>query len=202
MLGRRVLLFGVLAGWFTGVVPAIAKTPDEISVGDFALMVASRLGSAEGTGPLAAARAGEILGKIGANSAPRASSPLTEQDAVEFFRPFGITLQSRHPGEILGRSRASALLGIFGSTLSAQGGQADHLSRMVKQIAAGPVGFDDLTPLDCQSLVPSSPCGGGGQTSCNPCMDCCLNQLGLTGKDCGQLCQKKNLIVSPTDPTP
>ena len=204
MLRRRVLLLSVLAGLFMGAMPVgdSAKAPDEISVGDFAVMLASRLGSVEARGPLTPAQAAEILTRHGVKGVTTVASPLTEQDAVEFFRPFGITLQSRRPQEALGLERAAALLGVFGSTLSAKAGHAANGARIKSQLGGGPVTFDDLTPLDCQSLVPPSPCGGGGQDSCNPCMDCCKNQLGLTGKDCGQLCQKKNLVITPTDPTP
>jgi hypothetical protein len=204
MLRRRVLILGLLAGLFMGAMPVgdSAKARDEISVGDFAVMVAARLGSVKAGESLTSAQASDILVKRGVRAAAHPSSPLTEQAAVEFFRPFGITLRSGRPQETIEPDRAAALLNVFGSTLSGKDSQADHVARMVRQLAGGTVGLDDLTPLDCQSLVPPSPCGGGGQPSCNPCMDCCKNQLGLSGKDCGQLCQKKNLIVSPTDPTP
>lgn len=204
MLRLRVLFLGVFAGLFMGAMPLSdpAKSPDEISVGDFAVMLAGRLGSVEASGPLTPAQATEILTRQGVKTATSVSSRLTEKDAVEFLRPFGITLRSRRPQEPLGLERAAALLGIFGSTLSAKASQADHVSGIVKHLAAWPGTLDELTPLDCQSLVPPSPCGGGGQDSCNPCMDCCKDQLGLTGKVCGHLCQKKNLIVTPTDPTP
>ena len=204
MLRRRVLLLGVLAGLFMGAMPVgdSAKARDEISVGDFAVMIASKLSPTEAEGPLTPAQAAEILARHGVKGATTVSSPLTEKDAVEFFRPFGITLQSRRPQEALGLDRAAALLSVFGSTLSAKASHAANGARIERQLGGGPITLDEITPLDCQSLVPPSPCGGGGQPSCNPCMDCCLNQLGLTGKDCGHLCQKKNLVVTPTDPTP
>jgi len=203
MLRSRVLLLSLAAGLFMGAMPLSdpAKAPDGISVGDFAVMVASKLGPAEAREPLTPAQAAEILARHGFNGAAKFSSPLTEKDAVEFFTPFGITLRSRRPQEALGLERAAALLRVFGSTLSAKASLAAHGARIQNQLGAS-LALDDLTVLDCQSLVPPSPCGGGGQDSCNPCMDCCKNQLGLTGKDCGQLCQKKNLIVTPTDPTP
>ena len=199
---RRVLSVGFLACLLT-LSTLLAGTPapsGTISVGDFAVLVAAKLDSSRGT--LSPALAVDVLRKHGLKVTSDLTSPLTEKEAAGMFGQLGIVLQTDHPENLLNRERAANLVGIFGGNLASAGDRIDATlnSKSAAGGAAPPI--IETTPLDCQSLPrPPAPCSGP-QSVCNPCMDCCKNQLGLTGKTCGKLCQKKNLVVSPGEPTP
>lgn len=200
---RRVLFVGILACALslTTLLAAAPVPSDGLSVGDFAVMVASKVQNGDTTA-LTQEAASNLLKKHGVKIAGDLNSPLTEKEAANVFGQLGIVLQTDHPESILSRERAASLVGIFGSNLASasERGTGTFNARTGSTTEAAP--SLDTTPLDCQSLPrPPAPCVGP-QSVCNPCMDCCKNQLGLTGKVCGRLCQKKNLVVSSSEPTP
>ena len=117
------------------------------------------------------------------------------------FRQFGISLQTQAPDDLLDPERAASLIGIFGANLASLGARNDAIPAF--QTSASTPGMpttEDLTPEYCQTLWPLPDCKT--QVECNPCMYCCNKLLALNGKVCGHLCQKKNLIVSASEPTP
>jgi hypothetical protein len=202
MDSRRVLFVGSLcfALSLTALLAAAPVPSDGMSVGDFAVMVASKI--QDDNVALTPEAASNLLRKHGVKFGADLNSPLTEKEAAGMFGQLGIVLQSDHPESVLSRDRAASLVGIFGSSLATVGERTtgSFSARTTGTSAAVP--SVETTPLDCQSLPrPPAPCSGP-QSVCNPCMDCCKNELGLTGKVCGRLCQKKNLVISPGEPTP
>ncbi|HEV8335118.1 MAG TPA: hypothetical protein VGR67_01710 [Candidatus Polarisedimenticolia bacterium] len=204
-MGRRRIL---LAGFFVSLLALttlLAGSPaptSQISVGDFAVLVASKIDSSDTSKPLTPGVAADILRKHGLKVSSELNSGLTEKDAADLFAQLGISLQTEHPENILNHERATRLIEIFGSNLAAAGEKGTTSFASKTSGATLNAASLDTTPFDCQSLPrPPAPCSGP-QSVCNPCMDCCKNQLGLTGKTCGRLCQKKNLVVSPEEPTP
>src|SRR5436309_4572524 len=121
MTRSKFLLFGLLACLVTvTLVPAAPTTAQgSLTVGDFAALVASRMNPDGVARPVDTASAAEFLRKSGIKLKADLSSPLTEADAADLFHQFGITLQVGQPGTLLTRDRAEALVGIFGSTLTA-----------------------------------------------------------------------------------
>ncbi|HEV8375579.1 MAG TPA: hypothetical protein VGR38_05015 [Candidatus Polarisedimenticolia bacterium] len=201
---RRVLLVGFLACLLTlSTILAGAPAPaSSISVGDFAVLVAAKLDAENSQAALTPDSAAEILKKHGVKMTADLSSSLTEKDAVGLFGQLGIVLQTEHPESLLSRERAASLVGIFSSNLASTGDRTGSTFNARAEGTGASTPSIETTPLDCQSLPrPPAPCSGP-QSVCNPCMDCCKNSLGLTGKTCGKLCQKKNLVVSPGEPTP
>jgi hypothetical protein len=202
MHSRRVIFVGFLAGLLT-LTTLLAGAPaptDSITVGDFASLVAAKVAEFEGTPSPAVAA--DILKKHGVKLNSDLTSPLTEKEASEIFGQLGIVLQTSHPEDVLTRGRADNLVGIFASSLTAAGDKFDANLNLKSSGGAVAAPSVEVTPFDCQSLPrPPAPCDGP-QSVCNPCMDCCKNQLNLTGKTCGRLCQKKNLVISPQEPTP
>jgi hypothetical protein len=194
-------------GLVLGATLILAATPvpaaKSLTVGDFAVLIASRLDLSDPfQAPSTPETAAAALEKGGIRLRQDLSSPLTEGDAVGIFDQFGIVLQTEHPENLMAPERAASLLGIFGDTLASAEARFDTraASRITNSVLGAPT--VEVTPYDCQLLPrPPSPCVGP-QSVCNPCMDCCKNLLGLTGRICGPLCQKKNLIVSPSEPTP
>ena len=205
MTRRSLLSVGFLGCFLIAATVLLAGSPaptGNISVGDFAVMVASRLEPGETSNQhLTPERAAEILSKHKVKINSDLTSALTEKDATDMFRQLGITLQSANPDNPLSAQHASALVGIFESHLNSAGTKTN--GSVIRTTGGSSTTVNpDTTPLDCQSLPrPPSPCVGP-QSVCNPCMDCCKNQLGLTGKTCGHLCQKANLVVSGSEPTP
>ena len=174
-----------------------------ISVGDFAVLVASKMTVSPGDtqGPLTPAVAADILRKHGLKVNSDLTSPLSEKQAAELFGQIGIALQTEHPEALLSPERAASLVGIFGGNLASTGARIDT-SLATKTSASAPAAptVEDLTPFDCQKLWPDPTCTT--QECKNPCMYCCQFTLALNGQVCGHLCQKKNLVVSPDEPTP
>ena len=204
MVRRNVLFIGFVACLLalTAVLASSTVPSASISVGDFAVLVASKMNPGDTQGPLTPAAAADVLRKHGMKVSSDLTSPLTEKEAASLFGQLGIALQTEHPEALLNPERAASLVGIFGGNLAATGARTD--ATLASKTASTTPGAPTLEtiPLDCQSLPrPPSPCVGP-QSVCNPCMDCCKVTLGLTGKVCGALCQKKNLIVSPSEPTP
>jgi hypothetical protein len=171
-------------------------------VGDFARLVAGKLAAGDYQGTLSPAVAADVLKKHGVKLNSDPNSLLTEKDAAAIFGQLGIVLQTDHPADLLSRERAESLMGIFGSSLTAAGEKFDSTLNLKSSGGAAAPPTIETTPFDCQSLPrPPAPCVGP-QSVCNPCMECCKVDLGLTGKTCGKLCQKANLVTSPTEPTP
>jgi hypothetical protein len=209
MTRGRFLAFSIACLLTVSVVAAgSASSGKSLTVGDFAVMVASRINPGEATSQeLTPAEAASLLEKSGVKVKADLASPLTEAQAADIFSQLGITLQAAGADDLLDSARAASLVDVFGTTIAANGNkQAGAFGVKAKgpgttATGAGTITLD-LTPADCQALPrPPAPCDGP-QSVCNPCMDCCKNQLGLTGKVCGRLCQKKNLVSSPTEPTP
>ena len=193
-----MLLLGTGLALLAAPVPA-AKT---LTVGEFAVLIAARANQGDAAyAPVTPETAVASLQKAGIRMRSDLSSPLTEGDAMDVFRQFGISLQAGSPERLLERDRAASLIGIFGGNLASVAARSDmsFLGRVTKSALAAPTGEQTL-PADCQELSPLPNCRT--QEECNPCMYCCNKELGLTGKVCGHLCQKKNLVVSPSEPTP
>src|SRR5213594_4460120 len=121
MTRNRFLVSGLVACLLTAtlVLAAPATAPENLTVGDFAALIASRMNVDGTVRPVDTAYAAEVLRKSGIKIKTDLSSPLTEADAAELFHQFGITLQVERPGALLARDRAEALVGVFGSTLTA-----------------------------------------------------------------------------------
>src|SRR5437867_9293232 len=120
MTRSRVLLSGlVLCLLTTGLlVSAPTTAPGNLTVGEFAALIASRMSSDGVVRPVTPEAAAEILKKSGVQIKTSLSSPLTEGDAADLFKQYGITLQVQNPDALLSRDRAEALVGVFGSTLA------------------------------------------------------------------------------------
>ncbi len=174
MTRSRVLFTCLVACLITATLGVGAPTtaPGNFTVGDFAALIASRMSSDRVARPVAAESAAEILKKAGVQIKSSLSSPLTEADAADLFRQFGITIQVQNPGAFLSRDRAEALVGVFGSTLTAaagKGGTASLDSRVSTQSPGGATATIETatTVLDCQSLPrPPSPCDKNDPNIC------------------------------------
>jgi len=188
----------------TALVLSAAPLPAarSLTVGEFAMLVAGRTHQADPSlAPATPEAAVASLQALGIRIRPELSSPLTEGDAVELFQQFGISLQAQAPDNLLDRDRAASLIGIFGGNLASTGtltGASPASTTSASTLGAPTV--EELTPEYCQTLWPLPNCRT--QVECNPCMYCCNKQLALNGTVCGHLCQKKNLVVSPDEPTP
>ena len=217
MTRSKFLLFGLLACLVTvTLVPAAPTTAQgNLTVGDFVALVASRMSPDGVVRSVDTVYAAEVLRKSGIKIKTDLSSPLTEADAADLFHQFGITLQVERPGALLGRDRAEALVGVFGSTLTAATNNKTTAAVLDSKVnsqntaASSSVRPETATTLiECQQLqrcsdptcLDSNP--SNDVACCNPCMACCKNDLGLTGKTCGHACQKRNLVTTPSDPTP
>src|SRR5882672_4191391 len=121
MTRNRFLLSGLIACLLTAtlVLAAPATAPENMTVGDFAALIASKMISDRSVRPVTPADAAETLKKSGIQVKKSFSSPLTEADAADLFKQYGVTLQVQHPEALLSRDRAEALVGVFGSTLTA-----------------------------------------------------------------------------------
>jgi hypothetical protein len=194
-----MLVFGTALGLAAAPTP----TAESLTTGEFAMLIAARINQYDASdAPSTPDAAAATLQKVGVKIRVDLSSPLTEGNAVEIFRQFGISLQEQDPDKLMDPDRAFSLVVVFGDSLASAGARIHKPDASQNHAGIPAASRIEVTPQDCQWMVRTSPCGGGGQPSCNPCMNCCLSQLGLTGKVCGRLCQKKNLIVCPTEPTP
>jgi len=202
---RRVLFVGFVVCFLAlATLQASSTAPTgTISVGDFAVLVASKMTVNPGDvqGPLTPAVAVDILRKHGLKVDSDLASPLSEKQASDLFGQLGIALQTERPEALLTPERAASLVGIFGGNLASKGTAIDAspASKTSASTTAAPT-VEELTPYDCQTLWPLPDCKT--QVECNPCMYCCNKLLALNGTVCGHLCQKKNLVVSPEEPTP
>jgi len=194
----RVVL-GLAAASFLAAMPVPAART--LTVGDFAVLVASRVQIPDASQPaLTQEAAATILQRSGIKIRPELSSTMTEADAADVFGQLGISLAAQDPSSPLLRERAVSLIGIFGSTLSAKVGtvSAGFLSR------AGGADLSSSAPapmlesiVDCQGLPKTQ-----------DCQTCCRDLLGGTQNDnhtnriCGKACNTKSRSVSASEPTP
>ena len=178
-------------------------TTGTMSVGDFAVLVASKMtvSSGDAQNPLTPAAAADVLRKHGLKIDSDLTAPLSEKQAADLFGQLGISLQTERPEALLSPERAASLVGIFGGQLASTASrlEANPATKTSVSATASPA-LEDIDPYYCQTLWPLPDCRG--LEECNPCLNCCKNILGLEGKVCGPLCSKKNLIVSPEEPTP
>src|SRR5882672_3604628 len=121
MTRSRVLLCGLIACLLTAtlILAVPATAPESMTVGDFAALIASRMSVDGLVRPVTPEGTADVLKKAGIQVKKSFSSPLTEADAADLFKQYGITLQVQHPEALLSRDRAEALVGVFGSTLTA-----------------------------------------------------------------------------------
>src|SRR5713101_2731184 len=132
---RNRALFVAFVSFFllaTSLVADPTTAPNGLTVGDFAVMVASRMSLDGAAAPSTPVRAVEVLNKAGVKIKSSLASPLTEGDVAELFQQFGITLQSQHAGDSLSRERAAALIGIFGPTFNSDAATSESFSRPSK----------------------------------------------------------------------
>ena len=198
-------VFSALLVLGAAAVIAMAATPAPgartMSVGEFAVLVASRLPGAEASPtPLTPESAAALLQGAGIKIQQELSAPMTEGAAADIFRQFNIAIEPRDAQSPLDPNRASSLIGIFGSTLSARGGV--QAARTEAKAAGGaslnsnlPSGFLESI-ADCQSLPKTQ-----------DCQNCCRELLGggndpHTNRICGKACNTKARNVSASEPTP
>jgi len=188
MIRGRFLVIAVLAGLFVSAA-AVGSAAENLTVGDFVVMVASRVSPA--TAHLTPATAAELLKKNGIRVQTDLSSPLTEGEAADLFSQFGITLQSDRPSSQLERSKAEALLRTFGETLAAR-------STANPVMASSGKGNNSTSPTitledaldDCQNLP-----------KVHDCQLCCKALGVYANKACSQACSNSPK-ASAVEPTP
>lgn len=186
MIRGRLLVIAVVTGLVFSAA-ALSMAAGNLTVGDFAVMVASRV--SPNSPQLTPAAAAEILKKNGIRVPTELSSPLTEAEVVDLFSQFGITIQAAHPSNQMDRSKAQALVGTFGDTLEARSSGANvKTSSQGKTSALTSVTLEsDLTP--CQDLPRTKDC------------HTCCKALGYANKVCGQACSG-GPKASAYEPTP
>jgi len=188
----------------TALVLSAAPLPaaKSLTVGEFAMLVAGRTHRSDSSQAFSTPEAAAAsLHRLGIKIRPDLSSPLTEGDAVELFRQFGISLQALAPDSLLDHERAASLIGIFGGNLASTITRTDaSLATTIAASTPGAPTVEELTPADCQKLWPDPTCTT--QECKNPCMYCCQLTLSLNGKVCAHMCRKGNLSVCPDEPTP
>jgi hypothetical protein len=204
---RRVLflpLAMILLAWMAGAPFAIGSAPSSkaMSVGDFAVLLSSKMHAAESSGaPATPEAASELLQKAGIKLGKELSAPLTEGDAARILKQFNISLEPREADALLDYDRAVSLVGIFGSTVSAKGAFAtsspNGKGTGVEASAGAAAGGLMESIADCQSLPRTQ-----------DCQQCCRSLLGGTQNEnhtnriCGKACNTKARNVSASEPTP
>ncbi|HEV8335117.1 MAG TPA: hypothetical protein VGR67_01705 [Candidatus Polarisedimenticolia bacterium] len=194
----RVVL-GLAAASFLAAMPVPAART--ITVGDFAVLVASRLQIPDASQPaLTQEAAVMVLQRSGIKIRPELSSTMTEADAADIFGQLGISLAAQDPASPLLRDRALSLLGIFGSTLSAKVGTVSPaFSRTggADLSSSAPAPMLEQSIIECQNLPKTQ-----------DCQTCCRDLLGgaqsdsHTNRICGKACNTKSRNVSASEPTP
>ena len=150
---RRILLIGFVACFLalTTVLANSTAPSASLTVGDFAVLVASKMNPGDTQGPLTPATAADLLRKHGMNVSADLTSPLTEKEAASLFGQLGIALQTEHPEALLSPERAASLVGIFGGNLASTGARTDAtLASKTASTTGAPT--LETTPYDCQSL--------------------------------------------------
>jgi len=188
MTRGKLLALAVLACLVisTGILVA-GTTTNSISVGDFAVMIASRVNPEAAAKGLTPASASDLLKKSGIKVKSSLDSALTEAEASDIFSQFGITLQSLRPLDTLDKTKASALVSTFGDTLAARTESNVKVGGPVKS-TPGITITPETTMADCQQLPKTK-----------DCHQCCL-ALGFAHKVCGPGCGNgpKSSGVEPT----
>ena len=200
---RSSLALLALAGGL-GLLLAAAPAPASratISVGDFAVLVASHLSAIDPSQTaLTPNSAVAALQRAGIKVRQNLDAPVTEGDAAEIFKQFDIMLSPRDSGSPLDPARAASLVGIFSSTLSARGAvlQGPGGKDLGGVSASSAVRADLATSIeDCQALPKTQ-----------DCQFCCRDLLGGSNNDshtnrtCAKACNTKARNVSPSEPTP
>src|SRR6266581_4293958 len=115
MMRTRMLLSGLIPCLMMAALlrAAPATGSGNLTVGEFAALIASRTSWDGVVRPVAAADAAEILKRSGIKIKTSLTLPLTEGDAADLFQQFGITLQVEHTDSLLSRDRAEALVAVF-----------------------------------------------------------------------------------------
>ena len=182
----------VLMALLLGAAPA----SQNVSVGEFAIMLAGRLADGD-SAPLTAEAASETLQKAGIPLRGDLASPATEQDAVQAFRNLGITLQSQNGSAPLLREQIQGLIGVFGSTLAAKATATAPIKVSGGKEIATTV-FPGLESIaDCQLLPKTQDC----QQCCRALFPSGQNDV-HSNRICGKACNSKNREVSASEPTP
>ena len=202
-----VLLLVVLFTFSALMAGPATDTKNKITVGDFLVMVSSKLTAGEGEAKLTPDQAATLLNKLGVKVKSELSSTLTEADASNILGQFGITLQASSAMATLDAERAQALLGIFGQTIASHRASGENLvnssTRSTRPLATNSLETHTGTVLDCQELPHD--CSGGGGPDCFTCHECCKRDpptgFGVPDRICAKLCSKAAL-ASPTEPTP
>ena len=170
-----------------GILGAGTASQSSISVGDFAVMIASRVNPEEATKGVTPVSAAETLKKAGIKSLPELNSTLTEGETAAIFSQFGITLQSFHPSDLMDRARAESLVGTFSETLS---GKFEANTKINTSKVAPPTTITpETTMTDCRALPKQKDCHA------------CCEAIGFPHNQCGKLCSN-NPHVSGIEPTP
>jgi len=171
---------------------APVPSPQGISVGEFVTLVANHLQPAAGekaaTAPEAAVR---ILNKAGVQVKGDLASPLTAGDATDIFQQLGITLTAQHPGTLLEKDRAAALVETFGDSFKAPGTGAPASAAVSTHRGTSGAPTPTLEDLDaCQNLP-----------KVKDCHDCCKALGTFANKTCAQACSNSPK-ASAMEPTP
>jgi hypothetical protein len=180
-LSCLVLSIGILGA-------GTSSTGGSISVGDFAVMIASRVTPEDAAKNLTPASAAEVLKKAGVKSLPELNSPLTEAETTAIFAQFGITLQAMSPSDLMDRARAESLVGTFADTLSAKVEANERFGVPAKNDPSSSISLD-AGINDCRALPKTK-----------DCHQCCI-ALGFAHKVCGKSCSN-NPHLSGVEPTP
>ena len=164
-------------------------------------MVATRLQSAESPmAPLSPEEGQALLRKAGIKIQRNSAALLTEGDAVDILRQFGVNLETASPANLLDPGRAVSIVGVFGRTLASKAGvlASDNLSKSTAQgirAFSGPV--PETSIEDCQQLDKTQDC----QTCCRALFGSDQSDF-HTNRICAKACNTKSRNVSASEPTP
>jgi hypothetical protein len=186
--GKRFVVSGLTLGLAVLILAAAAPTAN-LTVGEFATMVAARMEPGADQAPLTPDAATARLAKSGIRMKADLAAPLTAGDAADLFQQFGISIQSERPDTLLPRDRATALVAAFGDTFSARAEKTTPVVGTVSGTggASAAPALEDLTT--CQNLA-----------TVKECHTCCRD-LGFKGRTCGQACSNSPKS-SASEPTP
>jgi hypothetical protein len=150
-----------------------SKTPKSLSVGDFAVMLASASGGAR---DLDAARAADSLVRSGVRLGDL-NATLTDGRLAEILRTYGLKVTSTSPDSAVSREKAQAALLLVNG--------APGPGRSMAPASRVPPGTQTLD--DCLA-----------QPNHGQCENCCKD-FGSSGSQCARFCQQIN---KPSDSEP
>ncbi|HEX9428215.1 MAG TPA: hypothetical protein VGA64_10545 [Candidatus Polarisedimenticolia bacterium] len=167
------VMIGLCAGAFAAEPAARGKTKSSVSVGQFAVMVASATGGVRGE------EAGKAVDLLSDRGVPLgdSSATLTERKLAEIMDFYGVRATTTNPAGQVSSSRAQAAAILIAS------------SDLGRTSTAGFRGPTTQTLNDCAALA------NHGQ-----CVNCCKT-LGTSGKQCAQFCMTINK-PSASEPIP